>query len=92
MVVYPALREANETTDADLPQLYDACLIFLYRLLFILYAEGRQLLPVEPKSRRYYKELSLTRLIPDLKSFSAYDSRTQRSSPNATPGTSATPV
>ena len=47
--------------------LYDACLIFLYRLLFILYAEGRQLLPVEPKSRKYYKELSLARLVTPLK-------------------------
>ena len=42
-------RVENEITAADLPALYDACLIFLYRLLFILYAEGRQLLPVEPK-------------------------------------------
>jgi len=57
--------------------LYENCLICLYRLLFILYAEGRILLPVEPRTRRYYKELSLERLKPDLKNFSGYDSRTR---------------
>jgi len=36
----------NNIREDDLPELYDACLIFLYRLLFILYAEGRELLPV----------------------------------------------
>ena len=72
-----AERAENEITDADLPSVYDACLIFLYRLLFILYAEGRQLLPVEPKSRKYYKELSLARLVTPLKNFSEHDSRTR---------------
>ena len=70
-------RAENEITDADLPALYDTCLIFLYRLLFILYAEGRQLLPVEPKSRKYYKELSLARLVAPLKNFSEHDSHTR---------------
>jgi len=69
-------RAENGITDADLPQLYDICLIFLYRLLFILYAEGRQLLPVEPKSRKYYKELSLARLVVPLKTFE-HDSHTR---------------
>ena len=64
-------------TDAQLPRLYESCLIFLYRLLFILYAEGRELLPVEPKSRKYYKELSLARLRAPLKNFSEFDSRTR---------------
>jgi hypothetical protein len=67
----------NKITEADLPRLYENCLIFLYRLLFILYAEGRSLLPVEPKSRKYYKELSLARLVNDLKNFSRFDSRTR---------------
>ena len=70
-------RAENEITDADLPALYDTCLIFLYRLLFILYAEGRQLLPVEPKSCKYYKELSLARLVAPLKNFSEHDSHTR---------------
>jgi len=72
-----AERVENEITEADLPRVYDACLIFLYRLLFILYAEGRQLLPVEPKSRKYYKELSLARLVMPLKNFSEHDSHTR---------------
>ena len=72
-----AERPENKITDADLPVLYENCLIFLYRLLFILYAEGRLLLPVEPKSRKYYKQLSLTRLLRPLKSFTEYDSQTQ---------------
>src|SRR6266480_1410603 len=71
-----AERAENNITDTDLPRLYENCLIFLYRLLFILYAEGRSLLPVEPKSRRYYKELSLARLINPLRNFE-YDSRTR---------------
>src|SRR6266480_7036433 len=71
-----AERVENKITDTDLPRLYENCLIFLYRLLFILYAEGRSLLPVEPKSRKYYKELSLARLINPLRNFE-YDSRTR---------------
>ncbi|MBI3852404.1 MAG: N-6 DNA methylase [Verrucomicrobia bacterium] len=72
-----AERPENKINDADLPRLYENCLIFLYRLLFILYAEGRLLLPVEPKSRKYYKQLSLARLLVPLKSFTEYDSQTQ---------------
>ena len=72
-----AARTENRITDADLPCLYENCLIFLYRLLFILYAEGRSLLPVEPKSRKYYKQLSLARLLAPLKDFTEYDSQTQ---------------
>ncbi|MEI8079941.1 MAG: hypothetical protein WCH61_09985, partial [bacterium] len=54
--------------------------IFLYRLLFVLYAEGRLLLPVEPKSQRYYRDLSLSRLLNPLRHFSEYDNdfRTQK--------------
>jgi hypothetical protein len=72
-----AERPENKITDADLPRLYENCLIFLYRLLFILYAEGRLLLPVEPKSRKYYKQLSLALLLTPLKNFTEYDSQTQ---------------
>jgi Alw26I/Eco31I/Esp3I family type II restriction m6 adenine DNA methyltransferase len=72
-----AERPENNITDADLPRLYENCLIYLYRLLFILYAEGRLLLPVEPKSRKYYKQLSLARLLTPLKNYSEYDSQTQ---------------
>ena len=70
-------RPENNIEDADLPRLYENCLIYLYRLLFILYAEGRLLLPVEPKSRKYYKQLSLARLLSPLKNYNEYDSQTQ---------------
>jgi hypothetical protein len=49
----------NDITEADWPALYDTCLIFLYRLLFILYAESRYLLPVRAnghRSNKSYKE------------------------------------
>ena len=72
-----AERPENKITDAELPRLYENCLIFLYRLLFILYAEGRSLLPVEPKSRKYYKQLSLARLLTPLKNCTEYDSQSQ---------------
>ncbi len=74
-----ASRLENQIPDTDEGRkaLYENCLIYLYRLLFLLYAEGRGLLPVEPRSRRYYKELSLERLKPDLKNFAAYDSQTR---------------
>jgi hypothetical protein len=38
----------NKITEARFPALYDNSLIFLYRLLFVLYAESRGLLPVRP--------------------------------------------
>jgi len=50
----------NGITQSDFPALYEGCLIVLYRLLFILYAEGKGLLPVKdtsPKSRNDYRAL-----------------------------------
>lgn len=53
----------NAVTEAQWPALYDTCLIFLYRLLFILYAESRYLLPVRPNghrsNKRYRENFSL---------------------------------
>lgn len=46
---------SNAVTEAAWPVLYDTCLIFLYRLLFILYAESRYLLPVRPSGHRSNK-------------------------------------
>jgi len=61
----------NNLTDADLPELYDNCLIFLYRLLFVLYAESRGLLPVRSSgagsNKNYRERYSLQRFIPKLK-------------------------
>ena len=45
--IYPALiRALAEESGADLEDVRQAALIFLYRLLFLLYAEDRDLLPV----------------------------------------------
>ena len=45
--VFPALvRALAAASDDDLPAVRQAALIFLYRLLFVLYAEDRGLLPV----------------------------------------------
>ncbi len=51
--VFPKLVKAiaGAAPDAPLPEVRDAALILLYRLLFILYAEDRDLLPV--RDRRY---------------------------------------
>jgi len=63
----------NGITDEHLKSgaLYEACLVFLYRLLFVLYAESRYLLPVRarpPGSNKHYKEkFSLQRLVEPLK-------------------------
>lgn len=45
----------NGITESEWPMLYDTCLIYLYRLLFILYAESRYLLPVRPSGHRSNK-------------------------------------
>ena len=45
--VFPRLLQAlADATDQPMPQIREAALIFLYRLLFVLYAEDRGLLPV----------------------------------------------
>lgn len=63
--------EPNEISEDQLDELYEACLIFLYRLLFVLYAEGRGLLPVKKHgkgSRQYYRNrYSLARFVEKLK-------------------------
>ena len=47
-----ALAEAN--TEAPLPEVRDAALVLRYRLLFVLYAEDRNLLPVRDSRYDYY--------------------------------------
>jgi hypothetical protein len=69
-------QKDNDLKDEDLKDLYDNCLIFLYRLLFVLYAEGRGLLPVS-LSGKYSNELyrtkySVQRLTTKLKSPKEY--------------------
>ncbi len=68
----------NNLTTEDLPALYDNCLIFLYRVLFVFYAESRGLLPVRPSgpgsNRNYRERYSLQRLAPLLKRPGHYQS------------------
>ena len=66
----------NHLTEADYPSVYENSLIFLYRLLFVLYAESRGLLPVREygpgANRRYLNEFSLARLTDRLRDRSLY--------------------
>ncbi len=68
----------NKITKTDFPALYDTSLIFLYRLLFVLYAESRGLLPVKPTgygaSKRYRDDFSLARLVNKLRDKSGFSS------------------
>ncbi len=66
---------ANGLKESDLPAIYQSSLIFLYRLLFILYAESRGLLPVRygpGANRRYRDEYSLARLVDRLRDTNSY--------------------
>jgi len=69
---------ANEITQKDFPALYDNSLIFLYRLLFVLYAESRGLLPVKPSGygskKRYREKFSLARLVKTLRDKNSFPS------------------
>jgi hypothetical protein len=49
----------------DLDEIYDNSLIVLYRLLFVLYAESRQLLPLD-SNEGYHQSLSLFRLVREI--------------------------
>jgi type I restriction-modification system DNA methylase subunit len=65
-------RKENGIDEKNLDDLYQNCLILLYRLLFILYAEGREFLPVKPShtpraNKEYLTRYSLQRLIPRVK-------------------------
>ena len=56
--VFPVLVEAiaSSAPEAELTEVRDSALIILYRLLFILYAEDRELLPVHS---HYYRQFGL---------------------------------
>ncbi len=66
----------NGLTEADFPAVYENALIFLYRLLFVLYAESRDLLPVRRAGAgangRYLREFSLARLVDRLRDRTLY--------------------
>ena len=69
-------HQENDLSEEDLPLVYEKSLIFLYRLLFVLYAESRGLLPVQVSgagsNRRYRNEFSLSRLTNRLRDRSIY--------------------
>ena len=54
----------NNLTTSDMDAIHENCLILLYRLLFILYAESRGLLPLE--NAEYNSEYSLEMLATDI--------------------------
>ena len=56
--------DKTEETEADLKEMFDGCMTLLYRLLFLLYAESRNLLPVE--EFHGYRKKSLTQLREDV--------------------------
>jgi hypothetical protein len=66
----------NRLKEADLGEVYQTSLIFLYRLLFVLYAESRDLLPAKRAgggaNRRYRDDFSLARLVDRLRDRNAY--------------------
>ena len=68
--------DENELGESDYATIYEKSLIFLYRLLFVLYAESRGLLPVREygpgANRRYLNEFSLARLTSRLRDRSLY--------------------
>lgn len=49
--------EIKSETDETLKEVFSGCLTLLYRLLFLLYAESRALLPVHDHTRYYKKSL-----------------------------------
>ena len=69
---------ANKITKQDFPPLYDNSLIFLYRLLFVLYAESWGLLPVKPggygSSKTYREKFSLTQRVKMLRDKNSFSS------------------
>src|SRR6266536_153584 len=61
----------NGLSEENLDVVYENSLIFLYRLLFVLYAESRGLLPVKTRgvsaNKRYREEFSLARFVEKLR-------------------------
>jgi len=55
----------EEETDASLQEIYQGTLRLLYRLLFILHAESRQLLPLDNRGYRQYSLMDLKKDIAD---------------------------
>ena len=69
---------ANNLSESDLQKVYHHSLIYLYRLLFILYAESRYLLPIKRTgvgaNAHYYNNYSLARHVEKLRHKNSYSS------------------
>lgn len=69
---------ANQITEAEFKELYNNSLIYLYRLLFVLYAESRDLLPAKPSglgsNKRYREQFSLARMVAKLRDRNSFSS------------------
>ncbi len=55
------LEKENQLTEKDLDSIYHYSLILLYRILFVLNAEARDLLPTNPQTK-YYKHYGIQRI------------------------------
>src|SRR3990170_6801247 len=54
-------KKENQLTEKDLDSIYHYSLILLYRILFVLNAEARDLLPTNPQTK-YYKHYGIQRI------------------------------
>jgi hypothetical protein len=68
--------QENRLTETNFVEVYSNALVLLYRLLFVLYAESRGLLPVKSygpgANRRYLNDFSLARLVERLRDRTLY--------------------
>ena len=61
-----AVKKGREKNEKLLGEVYENTLIFLYRLLFLLYAEDRNLLPVRDENYRPYSLMKIREEIAEL--------------------------
>ncbi len=61
-----AAKKGREKNEELLEEVYENTLIFLYRLLFLLYAEDRNLLPVDDENYRTYSLMKIREEIAEL--------------------------
>ena len=56
-IEYRRMNQESKRNNESLKEIFNGCLTLLYRLLFLLYAESRSLLPVNDQDRYYKKSL-----------------------------------
>jgi type I restriction-modification system DNA methylase subunit len=70
---YRSFNKLKLETEQEIAELKETSLVFLYRILFLLYGESRLILPIRPESEAYYS-YSLEKLLA---------SRIEKERPNA---------